>query len=398
MKVLFLSQLAYKGKGGLYYATITRISNLIKFNRDIEGVYCNIIIENTYLLNLLFKIKGTLIQKKEETESIIIDECESFEVKVKRGVLDFFLEKFFGIKISEFFIVRKINKIIDNYDIISAHNGSTAGMIAYKLSKTNNRKYVVTFHGSDINIHPYKSSYTLIRTKKLLKESSANIFVSNGLLNNAKSIIDSTKNFYTIYNGIDFNKFKRFERFEVDRLKEYYHLNKKVVGFVGNLVDVKNVMILPLIFQKISLAYQRDVSFLIIGEGILYNQLKEKCDSLNLNIVFISNIDRDELPKIYSMMDIMLLPSKNEGLSLVLIEASACGVRCFASRVGGIPEVIGDSNTLLLDDLFIDKISQRTIEVLDKNDCPIFFNADKFDMVKLAHKEFQLYSKVLRDR
>jgi len=55
----------------------------------------------------------------------------------------------------------------------------------------------------------------------------------------------------------------------------------------------------------------------------------------------------DVLPWLVAM-DIMVVPSRREGLSLSLLEAASCGLAIIGSEVGGIPEVIDDDVTGLL--------------------------------------------------
>lgn len=57
---------------------------------------------------------------------------------------------------------------------------------------------------------------------------------------------------------------------------------------------------------------------------------------------------RDDVPQLLSAADIVLQPSRSEGLPLALMEASAAGCAIIASQVGGVPEVIDDGVNGLL--------------------------------------------------
>ena len=48
------------------------------------------------------------------------------------------------------------------------------------------------------------------------------------------------------------------------------------------------------------------------------------------------------------MLDILVLPSLNEGEGMVLVEAQAMGVPIVATRVGGVPEIVQDNQTGIL--------------------------------------------------
>lgn len=140
---------------------------------------------------------------------------------------------------------------------------------------------------------------------------------------------------------------------------------KYLVGFIGNMVAIKNVMILPDIFRIIKNKIH-DVSFIIVGDGELLDKLKNKIQKHNIkNVIFTGNLSPEEIPAIMSSLDLLLLPSLNEGMPRVTLEALTCGVSVVGSNVGGISESIGEKNSFDLDDDFLNSISSRAIEILE---------------------------------
>jgi glycosyltransferase involved in cell wall biosynthesis len=87
---------------------------------------------------------------------------------------------------------------------------------------------------------------------------------------------------------------------------------------------------------------------LIVGGGRREAEVKQMAASMGLagQMHFLGS--RRDVPDLLQAMDIFVLPSYNEGLSLALLEAMAAGLPVIVSRVGGNPEVVTDGATGLL--------------------------------------------------
>jgi glycosyltransferase involved in cell wall biosynthesis len=80
---------------------------------------------------------------------------------------------------------------------------------------------------------------------------------------------------------------------------------------------------------------------LIVGDGPLMENLQKEADRLPIIFTGI----RKDMPRIYSAMDIFVLPSLIEGLPMALLEAMASKKPIVATRVGAIPQVIQDGHS-----------------------------------------------------
>ena len=144
-------------------------------------------------------------------------------------------------------------------------------------------------------------------------------------------------------------------------VRERYGLapEDKVVAFVGNIVKVKNVLSLPEIFAQVAKGYDGPLKFWIIGDGKLRKPLEATMDlsfrpndhSLSIRpnevsgeISFFGNHPSPVMPEIMNCIEVLVLPSLNEGLPLVCAEALSCGAAVVGSDVGGIAEGIGSEN------------------------------------------------------
>ena len=134
-----------------------------------------------------------------------------------------------------------------------------------------------------------------------------------------------------IHNAIDIDKFK-FD--EVARKKLRKELGIKdstiVIGHVGRFVQQKNHTFLVDVFKE----YHKknpDSKLLLVGSGPLEDEIKKKVERLGLkdSVLFLGQ--RDDINKLYSVMDIFCLPSLYEGLPVVGVEAQAAGLPCVFS-------------------------------------------------------------------
>ena len=124
--------------------------------------------------------------------------------------------------------------------------------------------------------------------------------------------------------------------------------------FVGRLDERKGLRYLlealPLVLAK------QPVSLRVVGKGILEQEIKSQCHTMNLdNVVeFLGFVSKEELALEYAGCDIFVLPAivdskgDTEGLGIVMIEALAHQKPVIASAVGGIVDVIQSGITGLL--------------------------------------------------
>ena len=133
------------------------------------------------------------------------------------------------------------------------------------------------------------------------------------------------KEFKVLNNAIDISKFKYDKEIRESVRKKLNLEDCFVIGNVGRLHDQKNQMFLIEIFNDL-LQVKPNAELLIIGNGPLENQLKEKCKELKIDdkVMFLKN--RSDVADLYQAMDVFVLPSLFEGLGIVAIEAQAAGL------------------------------------------------------------------------
>lgn len=133
-------------------------------------------------------------------------------------------------------------------------------------------------------------------------------------------------------------------------------------------------------------------SVLIAGDGNLRQNLEKLSLELGISrrvqfIGFIKNV-----PEFLSALDILAVPSNNEGLGTVILDGILAGCAVVGSRVGGIPEIIIHNQTGLSQDV-------GDFKMLAQNLADLIQNPDKTEQIRLnaqswVKQEFSLQSMV----
>jgi len=106
-----------------------------------------------------------------------------------------------------------------------------------------------------------------------------------------------------------------------------------VIGHVGRFQEQKNHEFLLYITDLVA-KKDAEIRLLLVGDGILWTEIKEKVDRMNLSDRILLAGARSDVPQLMlAAMDLFILPSLHEGLPLVLLEAQAAGLPCIFSDV-----------------------------------------------------------------
>lgn len=149
-----------------------------------------------------------------------------------------------------------------------------------------------------------------------------------------------------IYNGIDINMKDMPD--DVEELKTYLSLNNNfVIGCVGRFVEVKGHQYLLKAIKEVTDIYPK-IKLLLVGRGSLKEKLTAFASELGIAKLVIFLDERRNVAQILNLLDLCVLPSLQEGLSITLLEALAMGRPCIATAVGGNREVIVDGESGIL--------------------------------------------------
>jgi glycosyltransferase involved in cell wall biosynthesis len=223
------------------------------------------------------------------------------------------------------------------FDIVFASWAYPDAYAVMLLARTHKFLFVTDVLGSDLNIG-MKNPIQRRQTLQALRASATVFAKSLDLCAKLKSYGIRA---HVDYNGIAHDQFHLMDRIDACKRVNMDPQRRRIL-FVGNLVPVKNPSALAQAFC--TLTENCDVDLLFIGSGP---------ESQNLythpRVQLLGTRPYAEIPFWMNASDLLCLPSVNEGLPNVVLEAMACGLPVVASRVGGIPEVLSEGiNGLLI--------------------------------------------------
>ena len=123
-----------------------------------------------------------------------------------------------------------------------------------------------------------------------------------------------------------------------------YGDSDRVVVYVGRLAFHKGVADLVAAAELV-VRQQTQARFLVIGEGPLADELRERAAAGPLAGKFVLAGRRDDAIELVRASDLFVLPSLSEGLPLSLLEAAMAGKAMVATDVGGIPDIVKPGET-----------------------------------------------------
>jgi glycosyltransferase involved in cell wall biosynthesis len=262
----------------------------------------------------------------------------------------------------DFNTIKKIRSCVKKNNVKILHTHGYKSNLYGLLGSTNKCVKVATNHAWVQSNHKTKIycllDYFFIRFFKKI------IAVSDQIHEEIKNKGIISKKIELIYNGIDVQKFEN--KFDNDEIKSEFSISakSKVVGTVGSLNIVKGHIYFIEAAKEV-LKSSPDTKFLIVGDGPLRKKLEEKTKKLKIerNVIFAGLIK--DMPKIYSLIDVLVIPSLSEGMPMVLLEAMAAGKPVIATNVGSISKALVDQHTgILIKPKDVDNLKNAILYIL----------------------------------
>ena len=245
------------------------------------------------------------------------------------------------------FIVTGMKKVLDvirkeNIDVLHAHYLVPPGLVGVLSKKVSHKPLVVTCHGSDVFV--FSTGWKRQISQYVVRSSDCVTTNSRAMLDAARKLSSNgNDNIQYVPSGVDLDRFKPMG------------VKREAVTYVGALHQVKGVDIFLKALKGISLPVW------IIGDGPERQSLEALAESLGLSCTFWGF--RTDVPDLMNRSKIVVLPSRNEGFGLTLLEAMACGTPVIGRKTGGIPELVNGENGLLFET--VEELSEKVSNLLE---------------------------------
>ncbi len=259
--------------------------------------------------------------------------------------------------------ISRINAYMQQNDIKILHTHVYKSDILGLLVRLVNKKIILitTHHGWIANSSRQK---IIVRGAAFLSRFFDGVISVSKELSKTlpKGVMGSDKS-TIIHNGLILGDYQNNGK--RDYIRNRYGVRKTdiLIGICGRLSPEKGCTEALDIFHKANKSFDR-LKLFFIGEGPMLEELRQKVDSLGLQneVIFIGY--QKNVSPFYEALDILLSPSKTEGLSNVILEAMAHKIPVIATDVGGNSEIVTHNyNGILVKPNDTDIIEQELVKL-----------------------------------
>ncbi|MGQ0652116.1 MAG: glycosyltransferase family 4 protein [Betaproteobacteria bacterium] len=210
-------------------------------------------------------------------------------------------------------------------------------------------KFIISVHGTDLSKAESAKALERLLFRFLYRSADVIVACSSEMAGKVAAFIPERSHATrVIHNGVDVVRWLR------DR-DQTFHLgpvlaSSPYVLTIGKYDYNKGQDVLVHAFAHIASTYP-DLKLVMIGApGAFQAELKRIVQSLGLEsrVCMLESVPNSRIPVFMERAKIFVLPSRQEAFGIVLLEAAAAAIPVIASRIGGVPEVVGEGCALLV--------------------------------------------------
>jgi 1,2-diacylglycerol 3-alpha-glucosyltransferase len=303
----------------------------------------------------------------------------------------------FPFEISHFLKEEKI-------DLIHYHYLSYLSAVTNRASRKRKIPEIMTYHFSpDVLTEPWfmRPFRNLVRKLTINFSNKMKVIIvpSVGVKKNLSNEKIMSEIIH-ITNPVPFD----FSKINIGSFKKQ---NEFTVLFVGRLAIEKNITYLLDAFKKFIDLSPSSILW-IIGAGPMESELKERCKNLAIekSVVFMGHKSHEELIEYYQKSHVFVLPSLNETLSLVAIEAMTFGNPIIVTnKIASANELVNqningfivdaDNNNELVNHLYELQTNKELFEKMQK---AAFEHSKQFNLEVVMERILGIYKKILNSK
>jgi len=284
-----------------------------------------------------------------------------------RKIRYFYNEYYYAKYVSQLFKNEKYDLLfVETFDqsiFLNFLDNELYNKTVVRIHSTNETEYTIFSTGISFWIRKY------IITNKLLKKIKWILSTNSFHIEFAKrfyfkeNVIDiANTTFFVLPNTINLIAPKEF--LPSSKLK-FFLLGR--MDYLGNNQKGFTDFIYALKLLETQVLDKLDIT--IVGKGNMRESLIGLCEELN-NINFIEELPHDDIVKKLQDSDVVVLPSRYEGLSMFALEALATGNVCLFSNTGGLIDMV-DGNGLLFEPQNIESLMNAIKDITTREDTEI---------------------------
>ncbi len=286
-----------------------------------------------------------------------------------------------GIKINKFFqsfyafFKLILMLIMDKWDIVHMHPSENIGFYRYIpfiiLSKIFRKRIILHIHGCKFD--EFYNEKNMVNRKIILS-----------VLEKADKIITLSKSWD------DFLKSLGLENTAIIKNTVYvpghnlYNEKSNGITFLGFIEKRKGIYDLVDALKDLQIDYILNVG----GSGendLLLNKITQ--NGLNKKVVMHGWIGTDQKNKLLADSRLFILPSYNEGLPMVVLEAMSYGIPIISTPVGGIPELVNPENGILISPGNVEELEKAIKELWEDKDRRCNMSKKNYNLI---NKEYSM--------
>jgi glycosyltransferase involved in cell wall biosynthesis len=227
-----------------------------------------------------------------------------------------------------------------HYDLSFAFSTVPAGAIAHALHVFGNVPYLVSLQGPDVPGFEARYNYLYPLLKPVIRRIWNGAAKVTAISRQHQQLAHDTMpelEIPIVYNGVDTTQFSP--------TKNPSRRDEVNILCVGRLIERKGQDHLLRAFANLRSKFGSPVRLTLVGTGDAEVSLKKLAADLRVanNVHFTGVVSGDIVVQVFREADVFVLPSQNEGMSVAVLEAMACGLPVVVTDTGGTAELVQEN-------------------------------------------------------